>query len=170
VSAAVPAGDGPMANGHRWPCPLFYVNEDRTATCTCAATAPGIPMTAPTPDPGALLDRLEEARNAATPGPWIQWHAPDVVAIGTGFAMHRGVPSNPSGWVVSGASGLTGADAALIVAMHEALPALIAAARERDRLRAAVEGLADRLERPGSEAGKYLANEIRAVAAAAGEA
>jgi len=40
VTAAVPAGD---PGAHKWPCPLFYVNEDRTATCTCASTAPGIP-------------------------------------------------------------------------------------------------------------------------------
>ena len=66
-------------------------------------------MTAPTPDPGALLDRLEDAVAATLGG-------------------------NPSAW----------RNAASVVALPE-VAALIAAARERDRLRTAVEELAEEL-------------------------
>lgn len=78
---------------------------------------------------GDLLDGLEAAAKAATPGPWLTWRAPDVTAIGSGFEMYEGVPSNPNGWVVSGASGLTPADAACIVVEHNAVPRLTAAIR-----------------------------------------
>jgi hypothetical protein len=75
------------------------------------------------------LDQLDALAAAATPGPWLVDRDGDVVADRDRDSMLAAYPS--------------AADAALIVAAVNALPALVAAARERDQLRAAVLTLAD---------------------------
>lgn len=97
--------------------------------------------TTPAPPLTALLDQLDQLRAAATPGPWLAWDAPDVTAIAAGVEhTPSGTPINPKAWVVDGASGLTDADAALIVAAVNAVPQLTTALR-------AVLQLADDVER-----------------------
>lgn len=109
------------------------------------------------------LDALDAARAAATPGPWQTYWG---TRIGSGV-----VPTTPSG---SGVTmdyyigeiadeddradtdnepnpGSPTADAALIVAMHGALPDLIAEARRYRALREAVEGLAERWAKMADE-------------------
>ena len=84
--------------------------------------------------PGAFLDRLEEARQAATPVPWIQsvhYDGQPIVAgdfDGESCTDLAYVPDSP-------------ADAALIVALVNAAPDLIRLAREGAALRDAVLGL-----------------------------
>ena len=78
----------------------------------------------PSPGPGALLDRLEEARKAATPGPWTVGRS---AGTGTGIYDADGDPC--------GSAGLA-ADAALIVAAVNALPDLLRLARDGLALRA----------------------------------
>jgi len=98
----------------------------RCDTCGSYHTPlPRVTAAAPTPDPGALLDRLEEARKAATPGPWEQ----DIYEI----QAHRRRLVAETGWRP---------DAALIVAAVNALPDLLRLARDGLALRAGVERLA----------------------------
>jgi hypothetical protein len=134
-------------------------------------------VTAPTPAGdgiGGLCDRLEEARKAALPerdrypsDPWFEESTDDpgvIEAVWSDGARMAWLECEDFG------------QAPLIVAAVNALPQLLAAARERDRLRAAVEGLAEEYWRDTSlarypEVRDWIATHAAAaVAAAAGEA
>lgn len=67
----------------------------------------------------ALLDRLDEARAAATPGPWHVMRSTD----------DRRAYAITAGRVVTDSAGCSTPDAACIVAEHNAVPALVAALR-----------------------------------------
>jgi hypothetical protein len=92
-------------------------------------------MTVPTPDPGALLDRLEELAKAGTAGEW--YERPGHL----GPAMFSDAPGLPG----VGHTYLP-ADAALIVAAVNALPDLLRLARDGLALRAEVERLAEEFD------------------------
>jgi len=79
-------------------------------------------MTAPTPDPGALLDRLEEARKAATAGPW-DVYSETCIGAGAGRFEYVGEVASDH-------------DAALIVAAVNSLDDLLRLARDGLALRA----------------------------------
>jgi len=113
-------------------------------------------MTPPAPDPGALLDRLEELGEAATPGPW-RWDSEFGEANDTGLAL-----TNDAGEEIVGAYNdhccsfrddphVNDADAALIVAAVNALPDLIRLARDGLALRDGVERLAEEMETVADE-------------------
>ena len=110
-----------------WPSSLMWAND-------------AAPMTAPSPDPGALLDRLEEARTAATRGPWSVDGTCGPV-MGAAILPPYGTSEVPV--VALDAGVIREADAALIVALVNAAPTLIRLARERAALRDAVLGLHD---------------------------
>lgn len=68
-----------------------------------------------------LLARIAEDKQiaqAATPGPWVRWDAPDVTAVAATETSLFGTPVTPSVWVVSGLSGLLPSDATHI-ARHD---------------------------------------------------
>jgi hypothetical protein len=94
------------------------------------------------------LAALDAARAAATPGPWRQ-DAADPTEIDAHCGCGVDYPNHAQGV----GDTLVDTDAALIVASVNALPDLIAAARERDALRDAVLRLADALE---ADAGTFL--------------
>jgi hypothetical protein len=82
-------------------------------------------MTAtPAQDVRALLDRLEQAHAAATPGPWLTYHHPDDRSSAT--VDFTGARSSDGYVAVCWRSS---ADAAAIVAEHNAIPALVSALR-----------------------------------------
>jgi hypothetical protein len=108
-------------------------------------------MTAPVPDPGALLDRLEEARKAATEaGP---------LAISDGWDLA----------VAHKSQGVVLFDAAIedaMVTAYNALPDLIRLARDGLALRAEVERLVDKIDKQlWAIDPNDLAKAIRAVVA-----
>lgn len=95
---------------------------------------------------------LREALAAATPGPWLAWDAPDVTAIAAAAEFTpSGTPVNPRAWVVDGASGLTRADAALIVAAVNAAPALLAEVERRRAQEERLRGMAEELYAEAAE-------------------
>jgi hypothetical protein len=106
-------------------------------------------VTAASSDLRAWLAQLTDTHTAATPGPWIVWHAPEILAIGAGHTMVSGVPSNPSEWV---GAGHTPADTAAIVASHNAMPVLLG-------IVGGLLDLADELERESAER-KQIADRL----------
>lgn len=87
------------------------------------------------------IDELERLMTAATPGPWRDEREPPPTR-NRWFETHDGAPIESRGthFALGVAVGVTAEprDAAAIVALHNAAPALIEAAREVERLRAFV--------------------------------
>lgn len=87
------------------------------------------------------IDELERLMTAATPGPWRDEREPPPTR-NRWFETHDGAPIESRGthFALGVAVGVTAEprDAAAIVALHNAAPALIKAAREVERLRAFV--------------------------------
>lgn len=115
-------------------------------------------MTAPTPaqDLTALADKLDELAMKATPGEWrtknleprtlgVDWidgaedqsgnHWSSIASFGTLSFIKDRIPTHAP-------DGMTGANAALVVALRNALPQITTALREAARLREALEPFA----------------------------
>lgn len=82
----------------------------------------------------STLDELERLEKSATPGPWTYRVDDERLA-----RPHPSLNDAHDDDITKNATGLTVDNGALIVAARNALPELIAASRERDRLRAALE-------------------------------
>lgn len=124
---------------------------------------------------------LEKLRAAATPGPWTPATAPaegsdetpaeyltNALRPGEGRSLWVAWAATVEGLhdgcdyvvpVVTGDGPASEANARYVAAMHAALPALLAAARDRDRLAAAITALADELARDAQSA----RNDARAI-------
>ena len=104
------------------------------------------------------LDELERLHREATPGPWTATKPPGgysgggwpsgliVAAVSRGMGIYADPPSGS----------YPAADRRLIPAARNALPALIAAARERDRIVARIHRLRDGVDIPGDQVKDYL--------------
>lgn len=94
-----------------------------------------------TADPArALLDQLDAAQQAATPGPWHVMRSND----------ERRAYAITAGRIVTDSAGCSVADAAAIVAEHNALPALTSALRQLADLADEWEGWRDNARRYGA--------------------
>ncbi len=124
------------------------------------------------------LKTIEERANAATPGPWISpWTKPDGVPDSFGiddsnhFTNSDGAEVIAVSWYDGPNLACAEPDAAFIAASRSDIPALCAAARERDAMIAALAAEIDRLKKVADAAESWAiavcGPDIRSTEAAA---